>query len=257
MEWCLDSDSHCQVDCSIQNQAFFQSLVDLGMGRHEPGRIVLTAEGLYQEPIPTWPQTIHDKILRDCGTPFNEYSSHFMRGYFEGDWRALLDGAHLSGYWTREMYEKQGDLIITMHAHTKDTIEFLQRMIMENIVDIPKKEEGCFITVDYWGAFANTLREVQILTVKGNEYPLSILDWIYEGSTEDIRVESYYLLYLYAKEISSLEPSKRFEALKIFTESNQSYKRATSCTCDSDGCAKLCGHTGRDIHDGRGTYFNY
>lgn len=148
----------------------------------------------------------------------HNYASHFTRGYFDGD----------GGIY----YNLSSRNLVVQILGSHHFIPALQTAITDAVLsDI--KARGYIKKI----SGGNCLR----IEYGGNVVPTKVLDWMYEGSDESIRLNRKYIHYQKWKEVAHLNRQFRDQAMRHFLDSNyrielNECKQAHLCPRKRDLC---------------------
>eukprot|EP01083_Nonionella_stella_P023938 66215_1 len=169
----------CSVSHKISNHLLALDLIALGC----TPRKSLTLK---------WPNSMPD-----------EFVSHFVRGYFDGD-----GCIH---------YRKRAKEFVVIFVGSRDFIDSLQIYIAKNVL-LNSKARG---SVQHQDTSSR-------LCFAGNISSLLVLNWMYRHSNEATRLDRKYALYRKFQQTAHLKPKMRSGEINGFLESHR-YKKLMVC----------------------------
>eukprot|EP01083_Nonionella_stella_P151150 482583_1 len=133
----------------------------------------------------------------------DQYASHFVRGYFDGD-----GCIH---------FNKDKRTFIAKFTGSVQFIESLQIYVKQNVL-FDSKAKGSLTQA----------KSCSNLVYEGNPSPMTVLNWMYKDSDASIRLDRKHAQYVKFLEISILTQKQRFDEMNVFLNSDM-YKTLIVC----------------------------
>eukprot|EP01083_Nonionella_stella_P122444 368380_1 len=177
-----ETSESCSVTHKISDHSMAHDLIALGC----TPRKSLTLK---------WPNNMPD-----------EFASHFVRGYFDGD-----GCIH---------YRKASKTFTISFVGSHEFVESLRMYIKKNVLCNSKANGSLYHQ-----------RSCSQLAYEGNISSMTILTWMYKDSNSTIRLDRKYALYSKFTETANLKPKPQSEEISSFLN-GRIYKTLTQCQND-------------------------
>ena len=172
LDWCIAAHAICCTEMA-------EDLIQLGC---VPNKSLILE----------WPNRLPD-----------EFVSHFVRGYFDGDGCVGC--------------QKRDKSVTLQFAGSHSFITSLSSYVKSNVLN-SVKANGC----------RSKQGNISTLVFCGNKSAMKVLDWMYQKSNESIRLDRKYAMYKKFREISTLETNDKIQAMAEFKSSDE-WKALNEC----------------------------